>query len=53
MCARSEKKVTVRETEKMSGQWMTPAAIGQVRAALESWAEIVYDNFVINLGRSS
>ena len=36
-------EVTVRETEKMSGTWATPAELDAVRDRLETWSQIVLD----------
>lgn len=38
--------VEVKETEKMTGRWMARAALRHVRSAMESWSEIVYDEFI-------
>ncbi len=42
----STRDVAIKETEKMIGQWMSRAAIHESRAALESWSQIVYDDFI-------
>ena len=42
----SERRVTVKETDKMTGEWMPRAALGNVRAAMESWSQIVYDALI-------
>jgi predicted NUDIX family phosphoesterase len=42
----SAKRVWVKETEKMSGQWMSRAALRDARAAMESWSEIIFDEFI-------
>ncbi len=39
--------VTVRETEKMSGRWVTRHALAEHRQAMETWSQIVYDAFVV------
>ena len=39
--------VTVKETEKMIGDWMPRGALQGVRASLESWSQIVYDEFIV------
>lgn len=40
------KSVTVKETEKMIGQWISRAALRETRSAMESWSQIVYDEFI-------
>jgi predicted NUDIX family phosphoesterase len=35
--------VQVRETEKMTGAWMSRAALAGVRERMESWSQIVFD----------
>jgi len=40
------REVTVKETEKMSGEWMSRAALRGARMAMESWSQIVYDAFI-------
>lgn len=42
----AEKRVTVKETEKMSGEWMHRDALATVREAMETWSQIVYDDFI-------
>jgi predicted NUDIX family phosphoesterase len=42
----AEKRVTVMETEKMTGAWMPRRALAGVREAMESWSQIVYDDFI-------
>lgn len=42
----AEKNVSVLETEKMSGRWMRKRALRDVRDAMESWSQIVYDEFI-------
>jgi predicted NUDIX family phosphoesterase len=42
----AHKSVAVMETEKMAGEWMPRAAMHEVRSAMESWSEIVYDEFI-------
>ena len=44
----STRDVAIKETEKMIGQWMSRAAIHESRAALESWSQIVYDDFIVS-----
>ncbi len=41
-----EKRVTVKETEKMSGGWMRRDALATVRDAMETWSQIVYDHLI-------
>lgn len=38
--------VTVRETEKMSGAWTPRADLAAAREAMESWSQIVYDEYI-------
>jgi predicted NUDIX family phosphoesterase len=38
--------VTVRETEKMTGRWMPHRELAGVREAMETWSQIVYDEFI-------
>ena len=40
------KDVTVKETDKMSGQWMSRTALREKRAAMESWSQIIYDALI-------
>jgi predicted NUDIX family phosphoesterase len=42
----SQKSVEVIETEKMSGDWMSRSAMRGARSAMESWSEIIYDEFI-------
>lgn len=39
--------VAVKETDKMSSEWMPRAALRDVRPAMESWSQIVYDHFIV------
>jgi predicted NUDIX family phosphoesterase len=39
-------EVTVKETEKMTGRWMARNELKTVRDAMESWSQIVYDDFI-------
>ena len=41
-----EPKVTVRETEKMTGAWMSRDELGSVREQMETWSQIVYDGYI-------
>ena len=38
--------VTVRETEKMTGQWTPRAALAPLRERMETWSQIVYDQLL-------
>jgi predicted NUDIX family phosphoesterase len=38
--------VQVRETEKMTGRWAAREELARVRDQMESWSEIVYDEFI-------
>jgi predicted NUDIX family phosphoesterase len=38
--------VNIREADKMSGKYMTPAAIGASRDRLENWSRLVYDGLI-------
>lgn len=40
------KRVSVKETEKMTGEWMPRAALTRLRDAMETWSQIVYDDFI-------
>jgi predicted NUDIX family phosphoesterase len=40
------KEVIVKETEKMSSRWMPRAALREARTAMESWSQIIYDQFI-------
>ena len=40
------KDVKVKETDKMTGEWKTRAALRASREAMESWSQIVYDDFI-------
>ncbi|HEV7238234.1 MAG TPA: NUDIX domain-containing protein [Thermoanaerobaculia bacterium] len=39
--------VTVRETEKMTGRWAPLAELSSLREQMETWSQIVYDEFVV------
>lgn len=41
-----EGNVNVRETEKMSGRWVPREELTQHRETMETWSQIVYDEFV-------
>src|SRR6185436_3445956 len=38
--------VVVVETEKMRGEWMPRARLAEVREAMETWSQIVYDEIL-------
>jgi len=38
--------VQVRETEKMSGRWVDARDLSQHREMMETWSQIVYDDFI-------
>jgi predicted NUDIX family phosphoesterase len=38
--------VAVRETDKMSGEWVTRADLARYREAMETWSQIVYDELI-------
>lgn len=38
--------VVVKETEKMTSEWVAHSALGALREAMESWSQILYDNFI-------
>lgn len=38
--------VTVRETEKMSGSWVVAADLAPMRDRMETWSQLVYDQFI-------
>lgn len=39
--------VTVRETEKMTGRWVRAAELPALREQMETWSQIMYDEFVV------
>jgi predicted NUDIX family phosphoesterase len=39
----SGRNVAVRETEKMTGEWLPRRGLGPLRESMESWSQIVYD----------
>jgi predicted NUDIX family phosphoesterase len=41
-----DREVTVRETEKMTGRWVTREELAQHREAMETWSQIVYDAMI-------
>jgi len=38
--------VIVKETEKMTSEWVAHSALRGLRDAMESWSQILYDNFI-------
>ncbi len=44
----STRDVAVKETEKMSSEWMARSALRDARRAMESWSQIVYDEFIVS-----
>ena len=38
--------VVIRETEKMTGGWTPRAELAPLREAMESWSQVVYDQFI-------
>jgi len=40
------REVSVKETEKMTSEWMARSALRDARAVMESWSQIVYDEFI-------
>ena len=42
--------VTVRETEKMSGSWVSRSGLASLRDAMESWSQIVHDQVLMQAG---
>jgi predicted NUDIX family phosphoesterase len=38
--------VIVKEAEKMTSEWMPRTALREARTAMESWSQIVYDEFI-------
>lgn len=43
-----DSRVTVRETEKMTGRWVGRAELATLHADLESWSQIVFDAVIKN-----
>ena len=41
-----ERDVEVRETEKMSGRWVALGELAALREQMETWSQIVYDDFI-------
>ncbi len=44
--AASSSDVTVREVDKMAGQWITTAGLAPLRERMETWSQIVYDELI-------
>ena len=42
----TEGDVHVRETDKMTGRWTATADLAALRERMETWTEIVYDQFI-------
>jgi predicted NUDIX family phosphoesterase len=42
-----EARVTVRETEKMTGSWVARGELASKREAMETWSQVVYDQFIL------
>lgn len=42
----TESEVQVRETEKMAGRWVDGAELPALREDMETWTQIVYDQFI-------
>jgi predicted NUDIX family phosphoesterase len=42
----SSPQVAVRETEKMSGSWVARSDLGALRESMETWSQVVYDQFI-------
>ena len=43
--------VEVRETEKMTGRWVAHEELAALREQMETWTQIVYDEYVATVGR--
>ncbi|HUP59573.1 MAG TPA: hypothetical protein VNA69_04040 [Thermoanaerobaculia bacterium] len=41
-----DREVRVRETEKMTGRWVASDALAAEREMMETWSQIVYDEFI-------
>jgi predicted NUDIX family phosphoesterase len=41
-----DQRVTVKETEKMTGRWVAESELAAHREAMESWSQIVYDEWI-------
>jgi predicted NUDIX family phosphoesterase len=42
-----DRNVTVRETEKMTGRWVSVSELAAVRDDMETWSQIVFDSYVV------
>jgi len=42
----TSRNVSVRETEKMTGSWVSRDALAPLREAMETWSQIVYDRLI-------
>jgi predicted NUDIX family phosphoesterase len=42
----SSDDVTVRETEKMAGEWVATAGLAEFRERMETWSQIVFDELI-------
>lgn len=42
----SSERVSVRETDKMTGEWVKTADLAPMRDRMETWSQIVYDQVV-------
>ena len=38
--------VTIRETDKMTGSWVRTSELAPLRERMETWSQIVYDEFI-------
>ena len=38
--------VTIRETDKMTGSWVRASELAPLRERMETWSQIVYDEFI-------
>ena len=41
-----QRRVTVRETDKMTGEWVPADRLATMRSAMETWSQIVYDRII-------
>ncbi|HSP35310.1 MAG TPA: NUDIX domain-containing protein, partial [Thermoanaerobaculia bacterium] len=42
----AQPSVSIRETEKMTGSWVPRSELASKRAAMETWSQVVYDQFI-------
>ena len=42
----AERRVRVRETDKMTGEWVASRELAALRDAMETWSQIVYDRLI-------